>query len=625
MRSIRAPQVRKGRPWRPRLELLEARRLLSVWADFDGDGYDDLAVGVPFEDVSTEADGGTVNVIYGSSQGLNISGNHAMNQGVLNADPLEDGDRFGTSLAAGDFNNDGYADLAVGIPYEDVGAIVDAGAVHIILGSPNGLINSGNKIWHQDKNRVRDIAEAGDRFGYALAAGDYNGDNYVDLAIGIPFEDVGAIENAGAVYTLYGGPSGLLPQGNLYHQDTPNVEGAAEANDYFGITLAAGRFDAGVYDDLAIGVWGEAIGTASNAGAVNVLYGSAGGITAANDQVWHQDVAGIAGVSEVEDQFGYALAAGDFNADSYQDLAIGAPGETVGAIVYAGAVNILNGSVTGLTVSGNELFTQDSTNVPDAAEFADLFGASLAAADFSGDGDDDLIIGIPLEDYSSVADAGEVIVMYGGASTFGQLNTFFLQSDLTGSTASNEAQDFFGDSLATGDFDNDGRADLAIGTPGEDINVAGQGAVWAMYGDPSGLSTAGNQFWHQDIAGIMDSGELDDNFGSSVGSSGGRGNGHMAERRGDPGPSGDNEIVLRVAADVQHVSDLVSRTNMNGTRPIEPVSMDTTADFAATEPISNRVPMSSVSRLAIASKHGLHRRDVLLNPNAFLEDQLGAI
>ncbi len=565
MRSIRTQQTRKVRLWRPRLDLLEARRLLTVWADFNGDGYDDLAVGVPNEGIGANDDAGMVHVIYGSFAGLTANGNQAFHQGMLIADSLEADDRFGSSLAAGDFNNDGYADLAVGVPYEDVGAIVDAGAVHILRGSASGLTSVGDKIWHQDKNRVRDIAEAGDRFGYALATGDYNGDNYVDLAVGIPFEDVGAIGDAGAVYTLYGGPSGLLPQGNLYHQDTPNVEGAAEANDYFGITLASGRFDAGTYDDLAIGVWGEAIGTESNAGAVNVLYGSAGGISASNNQVWYQDVTGIAGVSEADDQFGYALAAGDFNADSYQDLAIGAPGETVGSIVYAGAVNILNGSVTGLTVNGNQLFSQDSTNMPDAAEFADLFGASLAAADFSGDGDDDLIIGIPLEDYSSVADAGEVIVMYGGASTFGQANTFFLQSDLTGFTASNEAQDFFGDSLATGDFDNDGRADLAIGTPGEAITVANQGAVWAMYGDPSGLSTAGNQLWHQDIAGITDSGELDDNFGSSVASAGARTEGGRQQRSGrvpKTVPSiheGDAESNADAAIHDVEASDLTSR------------------------------------------------------------------
>ena len=83
----------------------------------------------------------------------------------------------------GDFNDDGYDDLAVGVPYEDVGAIANAGAVNVIYGSPNGLTPAGDQLWHQDSPGILGRAEANDRFGAALAAGDFNGDGLTDFMI----------------------------------------------------------------------------------------------------------------------------------------------------------------------------------------------------------------------------------------------------------------------------------------------------------------------------------------------------------------------------------------------------------------------------------------------------------
>jgi FG-GAP repeat len=139
-------------------------------ADFNGDGFADLAVGVPDEDVGTITNAGAVNVLYGSGTGLSAAGNQLWHQdsgGIL--DGAEADDIFGWALAAGDFNGDGFADLAVGVPGESVGTISFAGVVNVLYGSGSGLSATGNQLWHQDRSGVADVAEADDHFGLGLA------------------------------------------------------------------------------------------------------------------------------------------------------------------------------------------------------------------------------------------------------------------------------------------------------------------------------------------------------------------------------------------------------------------------------------------------------------------------
>src|SRR5262245_50046264 len=99
--------------FRPRLLHLEDRAVpASLFADFNGDGYDDVAVGAP-----TDA-AGAVDVIFGSPDGLGASRSQHVTQANLGVAPNKMNDLFGWSLAAGDFNGDGYDDLAIGAPDE---------------------------------------------------------------------------------------------------------------------------------------------------------------------------------------------------------------------------------------------------------------------------------------------------------------------------------------------------------------------------------------------------------------------------------------------------------------------------------------------------------------------------
>jgi hypothetical protein len=454
----------------------------------------------------------------------------------------------GRAHAAGgrspDFNGDGVADLAIGVPRATVAGIDDAGAVTVLYGTSAMGLQAGapdDQRWTQVSGGIEGDPETGDQFGLSVTAGDFDGDGFTDLAIGVPTDDIHIALGGGKVNVIYGSAAGLTAEGNqLWSQELLGMEGEPRSGENLGRSLAGADFNGDGFADLAIGVPGDVVGDFTGAGGVNVLYGSADGLqlTAPEDQLWtRQDLEGDV---ETNDSFGAALAVGDLDGDGFADLAIGAPNQSVGGDGGAGSTHVMYGSAAGLQTARAQLWTQDSPSVGGKAESGDALGSSLASGDFNADGRGDLAIGAPGEDLPAGAGAGLVIVVYGGVAGL-QATSPADQSwtqDSDSVKNKSEANDAFGSALVAGDFDANGRDDLAIGVPGETLDSqAAAGFVNALYGTAVGLqaTSPGDEKWSQNRSGVEDTAEAGDLFGAALSAADVNGDGFPDLAIGAPG------------------------------------------------------------------------------------------
>ena len=229
----------------------------------------------------------------------------------------------------GDFNGDGARDLAVGAPGEDVGnsptttGISNAGAVSIFTGGGSGSVTLTFVQKLTQSSPGIEAAETNDVFGAALAANNFNGDLFTDLAIGAPGETLAGQAGAGAVSVIYGTAAGLStaasaghPAHQFLHEDVAGFSSTTEAGDRFGTSLSAWNFGNGAQADLIIGVPFETVNVLvstfvirpiADAGAVHALYGSASGLATGTVQFWNQNSSGILEDAETSDQFGLSV------------------------------------------------------------------------------------------------------------------------------------------------------------------------------------------------------------------------------------------------------------------------------------------------------------------------------
>ncbi len=324
-------------------------------ADFNADGYGDLAVSAPGEDVDGREAQGAVTILWGSAKGL--SGGTT----VPNKAPKDSHDRMGSDLATGDFNGDGKQDLA----------LVNGHKAYVYRG-PISKSGVGGSVTTLDREGLF--------YATALIAGKVNGDNKTDLVvIGDVLTDKYIASDA---WFIKGGSAKLYP-GKTLRLESQNGNGGSSDRGGDGVIA---DFDKDGYGDIAIGT---AIHSTLK-GRVSVWYGaSAGPDTSAR---FTQSTSGLAGTPEAYDEFGTSISAGDANGDGYQDLAVGVSGEAINGKEYAGGVHVLYGRSSGLTGTGSHWFARNTAGVPGALDEADQFGHQVRLRDTNQDGKADLYV-----------------------------------------------------------------------------------------------------------------------------------------------------------------------------------------------------------------------------------------
>ncbi|GIJ78119.1 FG-GAP repeat-containing protein [Micromonospora phaseoli] len=419
----------------------------------------------------------------------------------------------GTGATRSDFDGDGVDDIAASAdPFE-----------HSLPQSPAGLVVVRYSSAPYVDYYATAVSPAGGCvcFGTVLAAGDFNGDGYDDLAASDQEEyDPGAKVHGGGVWVIPGSSTGLqLDSAKHFNQSTAGVPGASENQDWFGSALAAGDINGDGRDDLAVGAYGEAIGSVQEAGAVTVLYGGVGGLTGTGAQQLHQDQAAVPGSAERLDHFGWTLAIGKVNNNRYADLIIGAPQENQNSSsTGSGMITLMWGSASGVKLSGATSVTgaalRKATGRSDSYVW-DL-GMALAVGDVNGDGSGEVLAGAPFTQ-SPKGNEGMVAVFTAGSAGLSSGAVKLVSQRTAGVPGSPEAGDRFGATLAVGDVTGDGRADVLVGAPGEAIGTKTEaGTVALLKGSASGLTGTGAQGFDQDHAVVPGGTERDDWFGGSV-------------------------------------------------------------------------------------------------------------
>ena len=385
--------------------------------------------------------------------------------GAESTDSAQFLDRFGEAVASGDFNGDGFGDLASGAPGKLTVSTFRTGAVIVSRGTKWGIgWNNAAMLTPFDGGHLTDPGIAY-RFGSALAAGDFNGDSYDDLAVGASDSTVQR------VFIYRGSASGLVAVPTVWKAADYSVSSGGA--DEFGAALAAGRLDGDSYDDLVIGAPGRSGGT----GAVFVLRGSATGLVlpAAGGVI----TPGSFTFSLSSGcRFGSALAIGNVGGLGFGDVLAGAPlHDEVGA-ADAGAVVLIPGADggSGLAAGAAVPFFYSDVLSPRAGG---KLGTAITIGDFRGDGG---YLDFAASAVFGSADEADAVFVWRGliVPAFERV----IDSPLP---SANVAK--FGSAMAAGDLDGDGRDELIVSAPdatGSTPALIKEGVVYAFNGGPSG-------------------------------------------------------------------------------------------------------------------------------------------
>ncbi|MCO7225978.1 FG-GAP-like repeat-containing protein [Pleionea sp. CnH1-48] len=366
--------------------------------------------------ITKKSGAGAIVVVYGSELGLDTETSqlwHLDSPDVVGS--TDSSDKFGSFLSSADFNGDGFDDLAISAEGRDV-KLNDgttswrSGAVFILKGSSQGITGVGSQELHLG-DTDNGLAGSAEHVSYMdeTGTGDFNNDGYDDLAISASFYNSGGVSKSGAFVIVYGSQSGL-DEGSSLLVDRANYGGYIES-DYFGGNPVVDDVNGDGFDDLAVRSFYDS--SDSKSGAITLIHGSANGLDLNNWGEWHQDVSGIEGVAEHEQEyFGSAAHLVDINGDGFADLVAGSSSEDHDTTGHssAGSINVIFGSSLGLTANGNLYLHQDHIDNINPVESYDYFGSHIFSGDFDGNGFLDLVVGAPGEDNPAVHNDDEGIL-----------------------------------------------------------------------------------------------------------------------------------------------------------------------------------------------------------------------
>jgi|GEM_PF-1136573 len=406
---------------------------VAAAGDVNGDGYSDVAVGLPNYD-NGQTNEGRVYIYHGSSTGLASSPSSSLENNIASS-------YFGYSVAsAGNVNNDNYADLIVGA-YGYSNGQSSEGAAYVYLGTSGGI--STSPVWTYESNIASTF------FGINVAsAGDVNGDGYSDIVIGGYFlSNPEPLE--GGVWVFHGNGTGVESQYSWFADGDQNSA-------YFGYSVAsAGDVNRDGYSDVIIGTPYYDNGN-TNEGKATVYLGSSTGL--ATSPVWTLE-------KNTDDMLlGSSVAsAGDINGDGYSDVIIGCPKYQTYGRVY-----VYKGYSAGISSSGYWYYSDGQTD--------EEFGVSVSSAgDVNGDGYSDILIGAKYYD-NAQTNEGKAYLFLGSASG--------ISASPDWEKESNQASAYFGRSVSSaGDINGDGYSDIVIGASGWDGTYAGEGLMSVFYGN----------------------------------------------------------------------------------------------------------------------------------------------
>jgi hypothetical protein len=389
---------------------------------------------------------------------------------AADADGILRGENPGDRLAqgdpgfdgAGDFNGDGYGDIAIGaLRNSDSGTY--SGAAYVVFGPLTGQLNVGSADLKVTGLSNTDYVGRG-----VTGAGDTNNDGYDDILIGAIGDDTGGTD-AGAAFLVLGPASGS------FNVNSADVEFAgAEAGDIAGELAYAGDVNNDGFDDVFVGAQYNGDG-GTRSGAAYLIFGP----TSVDMSLDSADV--IFTGEEANDEAASSIGGGgDIDGDGFMDLLIAARGEDSGGD-SAGALYVIYGDGA---MSDTDLSAADAKFTGEADNAQIGWGISLASAgDTNGDGYADIVVGARY-DSETARNAGGAYIIEGPVSGTASLSS--ADAKLLGESAG----DYTGDSVhGPGDIDNDGFDDILVGSGYSDVGNTNAGAIYLVRGPVSGTSS----------------------------------------------------------------------------------------------------------------------------------------